>query len=179
MWGILERSLLTPSMTQSNQPNANTTQPAIQKVGELGEELVAQWLQAKGWIVLERRWHSRWGELDLIVARPEPTPPHLPVSLAFVEVKTRSRTNWDNSGALAISAQKQAKLWKTAQLFLVAHPDLAELPCQFDVALVSCRKVPSKKSAIAPPLLLTDQISLTAAGYHLVLLDYIQAAFVL
>ena len=169
-------------MPRKAQPKPKAARPELVNPGELGEELVAQWLQKKGWTVLERRWHSRWGELDLIVARMGQSPPNLPISLAFVEVKARSRNNWDSQGALAISAQKQTKLWKTAQLFLVAHPDLAELPCQFDVALVSCRKLGLQRLPIAQPadpVFSADCTSLTAAGYHLVLLDYIQAAFVL
>ncbi|MDZ8135074.1 MAG: YraN family protein [Nostoc sp. DedQUE04] len=34
--------------------------------GELGEDLVAQWLQSTGWIILHRRFSSRWGEIDII-----------------------------------------------------------------------------------------------------------------
>ncbi len=169
-------------MPKKAQSKPKTDQPKLSSPGELGEELVARWLQAKGWIVLERRWHSRWGELDLIAARPGLSPSNSPESLSFVEVKTRSRGNWDGYGALSISPQKQTKLWNTAQLFLVEHPNLANLPCQFDVALVSCHKLSVQKSAIAQatqPSLSTDQISLTEAGYHLVLLDYIQSAFTL
>ncbi|MEH1958377.1 MAG: YraN family protein [Nostoc sp.] len=34
--------------------------------GQLGEDLVAQWLQSTGWIILHRRFSSRWGEIDII-----------------------------------------------------------------------------------------------------------------
>jgi putative endonuclease len=110
-------------------------------IGTQGEEFVAQWLQTQGWQILHRRWHCRWGELDLVAllnpaehsgdrsCRSEPT-------LAFVEVKTRSSHNWDAGGMLAINTRKQSKLWKAARLFLAKYPDLSELPCRFDVALV-------------------------------------------
>ncbi|MBC6435462.1 YraN family protein, partial [Nostoc sp. HG1] len=69
-------------------------------IGELGEDLVAQWLQSTGWIILHRRFSSRWGEIDIIAEYHEVTgkeageqgritpPPNS--LLAFVEVKTRS-----------------------------------------------------------------------------------------
>jgi putative endonuclease len=162
-------------------------------IGELGENLVARWLTAQGWQILAQNWHCRWGELDLVAQR-------LPIStartenlrsplndhgLAFVEVKTRSQGNWDSDGLLAITAQKQAKLLKTAQLFLAKHPHLAELPCRFDVALVQYRQIhqPSvilaeQGAAIAQALpipVLGQPFSL--GNTQLTLADYLEAAF--
>jgi len=140
--------------------------------GKLGEDLVAHWLQEQGWKTLYRRWRCRWGELDLVIAQGDPDSGRL-VALAFVEVKTRSRGNWDADGALAITSQKQAKLWKTAQLFLADHPQWGELPCQFDVALVCCQRQGQNS------LPARDSISLDNHGYRLILQDYIPAAFTL
>lgn len=119
--------------------------------GLWGEAWVAQWLLDTGWEILAQRWRTRWGEIDLIAWQSSYTTqshlfvkgdisPHLVRSegglLAFVEVKTRSRGSWDAGGLLAISPRKQAKLIQTAQLFLAQHPELADFPCRFDVALV-------------------------------------------
>jgi putative endonuclease len=105
------------------------------RIGKLGEEVVARWLEARNWRVLYHRWHCRWGEIDLIAQSPPPT------VLAFVEVKTRSQGNWDAGGLLAITPQKQGKLRQAAALFLAEHPEWEQLPCRFDVALVSCRRL--------------------------------------
>lgn len=147
------------------------------QLGILGETLVAQWLQSQGWQILQQRWHCRWGELDL-VAQWTPTTPKAEPILAFVEVKTRQKGNWDADGVMAITARKQAKLWKTARLFLASHPDLALLPCRFDVALVSCQVQarPSTRLHTTPSAPLTTY-PIPNTNAHLVLQDYIASAF--
>ncbi len=145
-------------------------------LGTLGEELVAQWLQTEGWVILYRRWSCRWGELDLIARS-------LTNQLIFVEVKTRSRGNWDADGLLAITAKKQAKLWKTAEFFLLKHPHLANLSCRFDVALVCSQSLPKKHlpTEHPSPEHLPSSIKLGQAiaiyGYRLMLKQYIPSAF--
>ena len=54
------------------------------KIGIEGEELAAQFLQQKGFVVLERNYRYKKSEIDLIVKREN--------WLVFVEVKTRSST---------------------------------------------------------------------------------------
>lgn len=159
-------------MAKKASPKPHTTNAKTPDLGALGEKLVAQWLQSRGWRILERRWHCRWGELDLVIAQVAPDKEHLLLSLAFVEVKTRSRGNWDSDGALSITLQKQNKLWKSAQMYLADHPSLANLPCQFDVALVSCHRSPKSVHPQETGLLLED-------GRCLILQDYIASAFTL
>lgn len=151
-------------------------------MGDLGEALVGRWLVAQGWTVLERNWQCRWGEIDLIARRSlHPSEAAGPLStdqLVFVEVKTRSRGNWDSEGLLAITAQKQHKLQITAQLFLAEHPQLADLPCRFDVALVHCCKalhpLPHQPLDLRLPILGQP---LELDGHHLTLQTYLEGAF--
>ncbi len=132
--------------------------------GELGEEVVAQWLLAHGGKILHRRWRWKGGEIDLIAIDGE--------TLLFIEVKTRNQHNWDTNGVLAITPPKQAKIIRTAELFLVKHPQLAEYPCRFDVALV--RHQPLQQVIVDSPLhILTDP----DANECMLLLSYIPGAF--
>ncbi len=127
------------------------------QIGDRGEILVAQLLQANGWRILETQWRCRWGELDLIACDRQ--------WLLFVEVKTRSDRNWDADGSLAITSQKQAKLIKAASIFLGQNPHLATLSCRFDVALVRHTQANS----------IDSQTSQTSSFY---LQTYIEQAFV-
>jgi putative endonuclease len=146
-------------------------------IGDLGEELVANWLQSKGWMILQRRFSCRWGEIDIIAqfedkeAKEHRNQDSL---LAFVEVKTRSSGSWDSGGREAIAAKKQAKLWRTAQIFLTKYPEKADCPCQFDVAIVFCQRISKKLTrAVAQEALATSSVG----EYELKLQEYIPAAF--
>lgn len=163
-------------------------------LGQWGEEFVAKWLEKQGWTILERRWHCRWGELDLVAQFPlqqnvrshfnqsptlspqfEGKENEIATGIAFIEVKTRSQGSWDANGLQSITPAKQQKLWQAAHLFLADYPELAVLPCRFDVALVyhqrfrsaQPRPVPTPKWVAPSPQI----------GYTLVLQDYIPAAF--
>ncbi|MBW4670928.1 MAG: YraN family protein [Cyanomargarita calcarea GSE-NOS-MK-12-04C] len=146
-------------------------------IGDLGEDLVANWLQSRGWIILQRRFSCRWGEIDIIAQFEDKGTNgdrNQDSLLAFVEVKTRSFGSWDSGGREAIAAKKQAKLWRTAQIFLTKYPEKADCPCQFDVAIVFCQRISKKvTSAVTQEALATSSVG----GYELKLQEYIPAAF--
>jgi putative endonuclease len=98
-------------------------------IGQGGENFVKQYLLEQGWQIHQQNWYCRWGELDLVAQREQ--------TLAFVEVKTRQYLGWDAGGVLAVGQSKQEKLIKAATLFLLENPELNELNCRFDIALVS------------------------------------------
>ena len=143
-------------------------------LGQLGEDLAADWLQKQGGRILERRWRCRLGEIDLIALLPDGSSKFL---LAFIEVKTRSRGSWDLGGMLSITTRKQQKLWRSAQIYLTQAPRYASLPCRFDIALIRSQKLPSRKLPSEKGAPAKDGQPVEQAGYQLTLQHYLADAF--
>lgn len=146
-------------------------------LGQLGEQLTAQWLKAQGWEILASRWRCRWGELDLVAYHASP-PENQENSLIFVEVKTRQLKNWDADGLLAITPQKQKKLYRTAEMFLASYPQYSEVNCRFDLALVQAKLLSEKTQKNLenyPPITLNSP--LVSQGYELTLKTYLPDIF--
>lgn len=94
----------------------------MRAVGNIGEEQAAQYLQAKGYEILECQFRSRFGEIDLIVRWGN--------QIVFVEVKLRKNASWGTPGA-AVTTKKQQKLRTTALYWQSLHPEDWDL--RFDV----------------------------------------------
>lgn len=88
------------------------------------EELAAEWLEARGWLLICRNFRCRMGELDLVALDGS--------SLVFVEVRARSHPGYGGAAA-SVSPRKQQKLRRAAMAFLRCHPRWAGYPCRFDV----------------------------------------------
>lgn len=99
-----------------------------QQQGQLAEELACQYLQQKGMKLLERNYHCRFGELDLIMQDKQ--------NLVFIEVRYRSNQAF-GTGAETVTSNKQSKLVKTAAAYLQQHVKLAKYPARFDVISMS------------------------------------------
>ena len=94
--------------------------------GRQAEDAAAIFLQHHGLTIVERNYHCRFGEIDLI-ARDGDT-------LVFVEVRMRSNSAFGGAAA-SITAAKRDKLLRTARHYLAGA---AHLPaCRFDAVLVS------------------------------------------
>ncbi len=94
-------------------------------IGQLGEQQAAAYLEREGYAIVERNYHTRFGEIDLICSDVR--------YLAFVEVKTRTGGKF-GAPREAVTRAKQRKIIRTAQQWLLEHP--TELQPRFDVAEV-------------------------------------------
>lgn len=90
------------------------TKPHNQTLGAWGEQQAVDYLVAHGLEVVERNYHTPYGELDLIVKQGD--------ELVFVEVKTRS-SNTFGWPELALTEQKRQHLLNAALYYLQQHPD--------------------------------------------------------
>jgi putative endonuclease len=97
-----------------------------QALGILGEQLACEALLARGYEIVERRYRTRFGEID-IVARSDGV-------TVFVEVKTRDGDRFGD-GADAVTPWKQRRVTRMAIDYLARH-QLHDTPCRFDVVAV-------------------------------------------
>jgi putative endonuclease len=97
-----------------------------QALGISGENLACAELQRRGYAILERRYRTRFGEID-IIARDGPT-------IAFVEVKARLTGDYGGA-AEAITGWKQRRITRMAADYL-ARRSLQECRCRFDVVAI-------------------------------------------
>jgi putative endonuclease len=96
-------------------------------LGKSGEDLACRELARLGYVILARRYRTRYGEID-IVARDGPT-------IVFVEVKART-TDRFGLPSDAVTLHKQARITAMAEDF-IARRGLAGAPCRFDVVAVT------------------------------------------
>lgn len=88
--------------------------------------MVAGWYRDRGWVVLDRNWRCRDGELDLVLGRGR--------TIAFCEVKTRRSARF-GAPYEAVTATKQRRLRGLAARWLRDHPHEGS-NVRFDVASV-------------------------------------------
>jgi putative endonuclease len=101
---------------------------ARQAAGYEGERIAEQWLSARGWAILERRFRNGHRDVDLIVAREDGEASRM---VAFVEVKARANRSFGGPLA-AVGWQKQRELCRSARVWISRHQRLGD-SYRFDV----------------------------------------------
>ena len=109
------------------------------ELGQWAEQCALTFLQTHQYEFVSRNYHSRYGEIDLIVKRQN--------ELIFVEVKARSAGSYA-AACEVITPSQRRKIIKTAQLFLQEYPDYYDFDCRFDVI---CFDFPQKIAKTVQP----------------------------
>ena len=84
-------------------------QNSKQQLGATGEEIAVDYLISQGYVVFDRNWRSKSGEIDIIAS--EKFNSH--DELIFIEVKTRSSRDYGDP-IEAISATKYLRMYRLA-----------------------------------------------------------------
>ncbi len=95
--------------------------------GKDAEARACGYLQAQGLQLVQRNYHSRRGEIDLIMQDKD--------SLVFIEVRYRRQSRF-GSAAESVNRHKQSKLIACASHYIQTNPELARQACRFDVVSI-------------------------------------------
>jgi len=99
--------------------------------GKAAEDIACRYLEKNGLRLIDKNFHSRYGEIDLIMQHHE--------AVVFIEV--RYRKNQDYGGARAsVTPAKQKKIQKTALYFMQLKG--REFNARFDVIAMSDNNSP-------------------------------------
>lgn len=96
----------------------------MRRVGDAFEERACAKLLEAGLTLVARNWHTRYGELDLVMREGN--------TLVFVEVRYRADASFGGAAA-SITARKRTRLIRAANGFLGRHAQYAQCACRFDV----------------------------------------------
>ena len=95
--------------------------------GKDAEAHACCYLQAQGLQLVQRNYHSRRGEIDLIMQDKD--------SLVFIEVRYRRQSRF-GSAAESVNHHKQSKLIACANHYIQTYPERARQACRFDVVSI-------------------------------------------
>lgn len=98
--------------------------------GAIGENLAAEFLEKKGYLILQRNYRFERGEIDLIAKDGD--------ELVFVEVKARTSKAF-GSPEEAVTSVKQRQIRIVAEGYLF-ESGIEDQRCRFDVVAISYEK---------------------------------------
>jgi putative endonuclease len=105
------------------------------ELGDLGEKIASDFLRKKGYKILEKNYIPKWlrgpekKEIDIIIKKND--------VISFVEVKTLSGENQAFLPEDKVNFQKQRKIIRVAQSYLLEKKISPETKCQIDVVAIN------------------------------------------
>jgi len=85
------------------------------EIGALGEKIAAEYLTRLGYVIRERNFRSREGEIDIIAEKDD--------FLVFIEVRTRRSLSFGTPEE-SVTAQKKERLIALTQAYMEDREDL-------------------------------------------------------
>lgn len=101
-----------------------TVTDARQNLGKSGENLAALELESRGYAIIERRYRTAHGEIDIIARDGE--------TMVFVEVRRKSSEEF-GTAAESVTPAKQRRVIRMALIYLTLHGLYDRCPVRFDV----------------------------------------------
>lgn len=103
-----------------------------QLIGKIGENLACEFLKKEKYIIIERNFRCRQGEIDIIstdIASRE---------LVFLEVKTRTSLKYGNA-AEAVDTLKRQHIYKCVEYYIYKNK-IKNIPIRLDVIEIYIRE---------------------------------------
>src|SRR5690242_8939046 len=97
-----------------------------QRLGIVGEDIAARELVSRGYAILERRYRTEYGEIDIVAQDGE--------TLVFVEVRAKATAEF-GTAAESITDGKKRKVTRMAVDYLTRH-QVRDRACRFDVVAI-------------------------------------------
>jgi putative endonuclease len=101
------------------------------ELGKHGEDAAAEFMQAKGYEILAKRYKRSTGELDVVCCMRDDCDVAL---IVFVEVKARSPSLFGRPEQ-AVSRRKMRRMYRTARIYIHEN-GYSGILCRFDVIAV-------------------------------------------
>lgn len=110
------------------------------KIGSRYEQIAADFLQDRGYKILERNFRCPAGEIDIIAREGE--------YLCFLEVKFRSEKD-RGTPQEAVNGRKQRRISRAALYYMMKNGLSDTTPCRFDVVGILPEKTTLIKNAFS------------------------------
>jgi putative endonuclease len=111
-----------------------------QLLGRIGEDLAAGALVARGYAILERRFATDRGDIDIVAQDGE--------TLVFVEVRARATAEFGYAAETITDAKKRQVARMAAEY--LAMKAISNRPCRFDVVAIDNALGPSPEITLYP-----------------------------
>jgi len=118
--------------TMARTPERNSHRRA-ERHGKRAEQIAAWWLRAKGYRILESRYKTSVGEIDLIVRRGQ--------RIAFVEVKARPSRE---QALESLSVHQRRRIIRAAEAWIARENLQGRLPRNYDISFDMVLVVPGR-----------------------------------